>query len=234
MTCPSATNWKKKDWPWTQPTGPRPQGGKRAPWRCGSKADSLRNSMDPLNQIRIGAKREKDPQRGPFSFLEIRRRPTLPGSLLPSTIGAGGLNFRVRNGNGCDPTAIATETFVKRVRQLRPKSDLSRPLQNSIASTNICVDPSPRPISTGRLNALPHLHLRPINVVVFHGPYQINSVGDLILERVSHLDAFSGYPFRRSLTSHALGRTTGTRELRPSRSSRTRDSLPQISYGCRG
>ena len=25
---------------------------------------------------------------------------------------------------------------------------------------------SPRPISTGRLNALPHVHLRPINVVV--------------------------------------------------------------------
>ncbi len=26
-----------------------------------------------------------------------------------STIGAGGLNFRVRDGNGCDPSAIATE-----------------------------------------------------------------------------------------------------------------------------
>ena len=25
-----------------------------------------------------------------------------------STIGAGGLNFRVRDGNGCDPAAIAT------------------------------------------------------------------------------------------------------------------------------
>jgi hypothetical protein len=23
-------------------------------------------------------------------------------------MGAGGLNYRVRNGNGCDPTAIAT------------------------------------------------------------------------------------------------------------------------------
>ena len=39
-----------------------------------------------------------------------RRRPTLPGTLIPSTIGAGGLNFRVRNGNGCDPAAMATET----------------------------------------------------------------------------------------------------------------------------
>ena len=37
-----------------------------------------------------------------------RRRPTLPGGRPPSTIGAGGLNFRVRDGNGCGPTAIAT------------------------------------------------------------------------------------------------------------------------------
>ena len=32
------------------------------------------------------------------------------GESHPSTIGAGGLNFRVRNGNGCDPAAMATET----------------------------------------------------------------------------------------------------------------------------
>jgi hypothetical protein len=37
-----------------------------------------------------------------------RRRPTLPGGLPPSTIGAGGLNCRVRNGNGCFPAAMAT------------------------------------------------------------------------------------------------------------------------------
>jgi len=81
---------------------------------------------------------------------------------------------------------------------------------------------------------LPCFYLRPINVVVYHGPYQVDPVGNLILERASHLDAFSAYPFRRSLTSSALGRTTGTRELRPSRSSRTRDSLPQVPYGCSG
>ena len=28
------------------------------------------------------------------------------------------------------------------------------------------------------------------------GPYQVNPVGVLILERVSRLDAFSGYPYR--------------------------------------
>ena len=107
-------------------------------------------------------------------------------------------------------------------------------LEHSIASTKIIVNPSPRPISTGRLNTLLCVHLRPINVVIYHGPYLVDPVGNLILERASHLDAFSAYPFRRSLTSRALGRTTGTRELRPSRSSRTRDSLPQVSYGCSG
>ncbi len=55
---------------------------------------------------------------------------------------------------------------------------------------------SPRPISTGRLHALPHFHLRPINPVVYWGPYQVNPVGDLILKQASRLDAFSGYPFR--------------------------------------
>ena len=38
----------------------------------------------------------------------VRRCPTLPGVYTPSTIGAGELNFRVRNGNGWVPAAIAT------------------------------------------------------------------------------------------------------------------------------
>ena len=48
-----------------------------------------------------------------------------------------------------------------------------------------------RAIRTARLHALLHFHLRPIDVVVFHGPW-----GDLVLRLVSRLDAFSGYPFR--------------------------------------
>lgn len=48
-----------------------------------------------------------------------------------------------------------------------------------------------RTISTGQLNALLHLHLRPIDVVVFHGPQ-----GYLVLRGASRLDAFSGYPVR--------------------------------------
>ena len=48
-----------------------------------------------------------------------------------------------------------------------------------------------RAISTGQLRGLPRFHLRPINVVVYHG-----SQRDLVLRRVSRLDAFSGYPVR--------------------------------------
>ena len=52
-------------------------------------------------------------------------------------------------------------------------------------------DQANRAISTGQLNALLRLHLRPIDVVVFHGPQ-----GYLVLRGASRLDAFSGYPFR--------------------------------------
>ena len=43
----------------------------------------------------------------------IRRRPTLPGRVQPSTIGAEGLNFCVRYGNRWDPFAIATGNCIK-------------------------------------------------------------------------------------------------------------------------
>ena len=48
-----------------------------------------------------------------------------------------------------------------------------------------------RAIRTGQLHVLPRLHIRPIDVVVDHG-----SRRDLVLRRVSRLDAFSGYPCR--------------------------------------
>jgi hypothetical protein len=79
-----------------------------------------------------------------------------PRGLPPSTIGADSLNFRVRDGNGCDPVAMATENLLS-----MGDAHLKTPEQ---ARANF--NPSPRPISTGQLNALPHLHFRPINVVV--------------------------------------------------------------------
>ena len=37
-----------------------------------------------------------------------RQRPTLPRTYARSTIGGSRLNFRVRNGNGCDPAPVTT------------------------------------------------------------------------------------------------------------------------------
>ena len=102
-----------------------------------------------------GRKRRTPRPKAGCSHYEIRRRPTLPGGLPPSTIGADRLNFRVRDGNGCDPVAMVTEISCQR----------GVTLKDSRASTS-CSKPSPRPISTGRLNVLPRLHLRPINVMV--------------------------------------------------------------------
>ncbi len=51
------------------------------------------------------------PERGRPQRKYVRRRPTLPRGPPRSTIGAEGLNFRVRNGTGCFPFAMATETL---------------------------------------------------------------------------------------------------------------------------
>ena len=87
---------------------------------------------------------------------------------------------------------------------------------------------SPRPISIGQLNTLPCFHLCPIYLVVFKGSYCFR-MGYLILRGASRLDAFSVYPFQTWLPGYALGSTTGTPEVRPTRSSRTKVSSSQIS-----
>ena len=98
-------------------------------------------------------------------------------------------------------------------------SSLSRPSRGGSAR-----GASLRAISSARLCASLHLHLRPINVVVCDGPR-----GDLILRTASCLDAFSAYPFPTWLPSGAPGGTTGGPEVGPARSSRTSASTAQIS-----
>ena len=56
------------------------------------------------------------------------------------------------------------------------------------------------------------------------------AMGYLILRGASRLDAFSVYPFRTWLPGYAMDMTTGAPAVRPSRSSRTKDSSSQISY----
>ena len=60
-----------------------------------------------------------------------------------------------------------------------------------------------RAISSARLSGSPRLQLRPVDRVVYPGPYQ---KGELISGPASHLDAFSGYPSRTRLRGHAVGR----------------------------
>ena len=123
-----------------------------------------------LGTRRVGVPRKERPPafaRGPSIY--SRRRPTLPHGLPCSTIGAGGLNFSVRNGKRCDPSAIATgkscgaRLRARRAASLNLDAD-RRPTEHQKS------DQASRTISTGRLNASPRLHLRPINLVISEGP----------------------------------------------------------------
>ena len=84
-------------------------------------------------------------------------------------------------------------------------------------------------ISTAQLSALLHVHLRPIEVVVYERSYPVDPERSLILRPASRLDAFSAYPFRSWLLGTAPGGTTDTPADRPPRSSRTRGSSSQAS-----
>ena len=63
-----------------------------------------------------GRSRMTDPE-----VLYVRRRPSLPHGPPCSTIGAERLNFRVRNGAGCFPFAMITETLWRCQRLLDNK-----------------------------------------------------------------------------------------------------------------
>ena len=114
-----------------------------------------------------------------------RQRPTLPQGHPSSTIGARGLNYSVRNGKRCFPSAITTG---RNPMQLQGMRERRRSIEHWSSRTAI---------STSRLNgSLPHhLHLWPIDLVIFKGPLGAFATGHLVLRWASCLDAFSGYPF---------------------------------------
>jgi hypothetical protein len=131
------------------------------------------------------------PSGGPIVRRRFPRALCRPGSdllsrvLRRSTISAGAFHGRVRNGNGCSHPAITTRSAK---RTLFEKLFCAVIFVMGIRNEN---DQADRTISTGKLQALPLFHTRPINVVVFHG-----SQGILVSRWVSRLDAFSGYPVR--------------------------------------
>src|SRR4051812_48256244 len=163
------------------------------------------------------------PRRNPaghFTHVECRRRPTLPHPDECSTIGAGGLSFRVRDGTGRSPSATTTDNTIH-ISPLRglntpPHPHTRKPrckkgghgcvlrvtqwMRTTIHAHNITqslccgqalgllvpVDSTPHRASIPGLSTPSSLG----------GLTHAKVVGDLILERASRLDAFSGYPFR--------------------------------------
>ena len=73
-------------------------------------------------------------KRAPRGARKNGRRPTLPGDCSPSTIGASGLNFSVRNGKRCFPAAMTAQLvrYVGAESVLRRLRTCAHP-QNSIA-----------------------------------------------------------------------------------------------------
>ncbi len=104
------------------------------------------------------------------AFLSRSGGDLLSHVLRRSTIGAAALNGRVRDGIGCFARARATRPGKK--RSACSAFRLLRVVQGCFWEEGLSSsgsDQAYRAISTGQLNALLHLHLRPIDVVVFHG-----------------------------------------------------------------
>src|SRR5688572_26828289 len=114
-----------------------------------------------------------------------RQRPTLPPGCPDSTIGAGGLNGRVRNGNGCDPSAMVTGMNLSKTGS-QPNRSSSRSKDAFAFKHYKRYGQAPRPISTRKLRDCAFarlLHIGPINLVVCKG-----SLGRLSCGR-HHLEA---------------------------------------------
>ena len=164
----------------------------------------------------------------------MRQLPTLPRRLQRSTLGLRTLNCCVRNGNRWNRPGIITALMSVVHSKLDRRNSLQIGCEIPFDQGKRCAlsinKSSPRPISTGQLHALPHFYAQPIYLVFCKGSYSLIEMRYFISGRASRLDAFSVYPFRTQLPSHALGRTTGTPLVRPLRSSRTRSSLPHVSF----
>ena len=95
--------------------------------------------------------------------------PIFPGRLQPSIVSRSELNFRVRDGNGWTLALISTNY------SLEGSHLQNRTTKEGIRKAIACINcrSSPRAISTGQLHTLLYFHLRPINQIVFLGPYSI-------------------------------------------------------------
>ena len=91
---------------------------------CGCRKGDVDNSRHrgstparpsvPCGRMETMPVKQKCPARGLAGhfYIECRRRPTLPHPDECSTIGAGGLSFRVRDGTGRSPSANTTDNTI--------------------------------------------------------------------------------------------------------------------------
>ena len=108
-----------------------------------------------------------------------QRRPALPRtySAVPSALGGLTSGFGMGPGVPPLPWSLTNKGYscITRVSHVPwgPHSvTLIRRLQKSRISSKILKKRRARPISNARLNALQHLHLHPINLVVYKGSYR--------------------------------------------------------------
>jgi hypothetical protein len=152
---------------------------------------------------------------------------------------AGGLNFRVRDGYGCNPAAMAALTPTRGVEPRTVSGQLARVrctcvggLETTCTCDPVCAwtrftEPMRNewwlwPVSARGLNvSLPRrVHPESIDLVFYEWPQRC-----LFSRWVSGLDAFSRYPVWRGCPA-VLSRTTGTPVATNRSSSRTIRSFP--------
>jgi hypothetical protein len=107
-----------------------------------------------------------------------------------------------RRDRSVSPTRTSVgETLLSRpyrpgVRYIKKAAAELHPMTPCISTRERGINAAKRSaVSTGQLSVLPHVHLRPIDPVVFREPSP-KRAGDLVLRGVSRLDAFSVYPGR--------------------------------------
>ena len=141
-----------------------------------SRSRDARGDQCPRTQKR-GGPRGNIPRGPPLRRSAVHRSaaPCSPTGFPRSTIGAGRLSFRVRNGTGRAPAARTADRWAA----LRP-GGARVPLRaaqrvsgaSAVRRGRSEVLRRARAISTPRLSASPRLHLGPINQVVYLGPYR--------------------------------------------------------------
>jgi hypothetical protein len=157
----------------------------------------------------------------------------LSRALRHSTMGAGGFHGRVRDGIGCVISAMTTGPPCRILgvigwgldggwvwARLGAVCGVGGLARLALGGSN----------SIGRLGSLGCMRCRTSTCDLSTCWSGTALEGDLVSRGVSCLDAFSSYPVRTWLPSCAAGATTGPPEVRPSRSSRTRDRSSQVSY----